>query len=260
VGSCLAALVAVTLAGGCAASGTRGSDDPPARVAAVPDDGSSTRVDVGGYRLAVRCRGHGRPNVVLEAGFGLSSARWRWTQRLVGRHFHVCAYDRSGVGRSDEKPAASNRSIAEELHILLVRIGLQPPYVLAGHSAGGGYIADYARAYPDEVLGLVLVDAVSAEPLPDELADAPVIVLEAGRNRDPGWTAVQSANARLSSNSVYAVALRSGHHIQASQPDVVTAAIRAVARGARTGDPLPRCSKLFAGLEVECPARPARTR
>ena len=43
------------------------------------------------------------------------------------------------------------------------RTGMPPPYVLVGHSLGGLYSMYYARAYPQEVAGLVLVDSSHPE-------------------------------------------------------------------------------------------------
>ena len=40
--------------------------------------------------------------------------------------------------------------------------GHEPPYVLVGHSLGGLYMELFARTHPDEVAGLVLVDASTA--------------------------------------------------------------------------------------------------
>ena len=223
--------------------------EPPRRVQ-VPNDATPTRVDIGGYSLAVRCSGRGRPAVVLEAGYGLSSARWRRTQRVVQRTHRVCSYDRAGIGRSDERPRGAGGATTEgELRALLRAIGLKPPYVLAGHSAGGAHIADFARAYPEDVVGLVLVDAVSPGPLPPELGDAPLVVLEQGRDRV--WSEGQAQSARLSSNALHMVALESGHHIQASQPGLVAAAIRTVARAGRSGR-LPPCQRLAARFAAQC--------
>jgi pimeloyl-ACP methyl ester carboxylesterase len=49
--------------------------------------------------------------------------------------------------------------VVEELRALLRDRGLEPPYVLVGHSLGGLYLQAYARRYPDEVKALVLVDS-----------------------------------------------------------------------------------------------------
>ncbi|HLU09489.1 MAG TPA: alpha/beta fold hydrolase [Oceanobacillus sp.] len=49
--------------------------------------------------------------------------------------------------------------IAGELHRLLTNAGISGPHVMVGHSLGGMYVRMYAIQYPDEVAGMVLVDA-----------------------------------------------------------------------------------------------------
>ncbi len=46
-----------------------------------------------------------------------------------------------------------------DLHALLQSAGIPGPYVLVGHSLGGMFVRLYTATYPDEVVGLVLVDA-----------------------------------------------------------------------------------------------------
>jgi pimeloyl-ACP methyl ester carboxylesterase len=248
VTGCAAALAAACGGGEEARSGSSETQAAPATTERVriPNDATPTRVDVGGYHLAIRCSGRGRPVAVLEAGYGLSSARWRRTQTVVQRTHRVCSYDRAGIGRSDDRPPESERTTPDDLHALLQTVGVLAPYVLAGHSAGGAHAVEYANAYPDDVAGIVLVDSVGTGPLPDR--SLPLVVLEAGRDRTGGWAAAQAATARLSQNSVHVVAPRSGHHIQASQPELVAAAIRAVARGGR----LPPC-RAFVRFGGACP-------
>lgn len=48
--------------------------------------------------------------------------------------------------------------IARELHTLLHNAGVNPPYVFAGHSLGGYIIRCFRGQYPNEVVGMVLVD------------------------------------------------------------------------------------------------------
>jgi pimeloyl-ACP methyl ester carboxylesterase len=48
-----------------------------------------------------------------------------------------------------------------DLHALLQAAAIPGPYVLADHSLGGMFARLYAATYPDEVVGLVLVDAYS---------------------------------------------------------------------------------------------------
>jgi pimeloyl-ACP methyl ester carboxylesterase len=118
------------------------------------------RVDVGGYRLHVHCVGEGNPTVVLDAGLGGFSLDWSLVQPELAATTRVCVYDRAGYGWSDPSPHARTPSqIADELHTLLVNAGIQGPYVLVGHSAAGKHVRLFASRYPQDVAGMVLVDA-----------------------------------------------------------------------------------------------------
>lgn len=69
-------------------------------------------------------------------------------------------YSRAGYGESGDGPnPRSAVQIVEELRTTLTASGQTPPYILVGHSLGGLYMSLYAKLYPDEVAGLVLVDA-----------------------------------------------------------------------------------------------------
>ena len=116
-------------------------------------------VDVGGYRLHINCTGVGSPTVVIEAGWGDSSASWGWVQPEVAKTTRVCTYDRAGMGWSEVSPEPRTaREFAKELHTLLTKANEPGPYVLVGHSLGGYTMRVYAHDYSGEVAGLVLVD------------------------------------------------------------------------------------------------------
>jgi pimeloyl-ACP methyl ester carboxylesterase len=116
--------------------------------------------DVGGYRLHLTCTGSGGPTVVLQSGLGEMSANWARIVPAVSRTTRVCAYDRAGQGWSDDAPRLQDGvQAAADLHTLLGRAGEDGPYVLVGHSIGGNYAMTYAARYPEQVAGMVLLDA-----------------------------------------------------------------------------------------------------
>ena len=116
-------------------------------------------VDIGGRKLHLIERGTG-PSVVFEAGAGCVALDWTFVQTPLASVAHTVAYDRAGYGWSDPAPAPlSVRQSANDLHTLLHRAGIPPPYVLVGHSLGGLYVLSFAHQFPKEVAGLVLVDS-----------------------------------------------------------------------------------------------------
>ena len=104
--------------------------------------------------------GVGKPTVVFESGLGHGKDAWGGVFEAVGAETHAVAYDRAGYGQSER----SNRprhgyQIVQELRAMLLAENIPPPYVLVGHSLGGTIVKLFARTYPNEVAGVVLVDA-----------------------------------------------------------------------------------------------------
>jgi pimeloyl-ACP methyl ester carboxylesterase len=133
-------------------------------------------VDIGGgRRMYLKCHGIGSPTVVLVSGLKGSADDWNVTEKpaptvyaAVAKFTRVCAYDRPGTpvgekpSRSDPVPQPTTAADAvADLHALLRAAGEAGPYVLVGHSYGGLVVRLYASTYPQEVSGLVLVDATS---------------------------------------------------------------------------------------------------
>jgi pimeloyl-ACP methyl ester carboxylesterase len=119
-------------------------------------------VDLGSHRLHLLEAGRGSPTILLEAGLMSTVLSWSELQRALAGSFRVVSYDRAGLGWSElgPMPRTADR-IVDELHTLLERAGISPPYVLVGHSFGGLTMPLFAARFPDEVAGMVLVDPVA---------------------------------------------------------------------------------------------------
>jgi pimeloyl-ACP methyl ester carboxylesterase len=118
-------------------------------------------LDIGGRKLHLVAAGHGTPPVVVIPALGDGVLPWLPIQRELASDLHVCVYDRSGIGWSDRPPRGRRTidGLAGELHALLTAAGIEPPYVLVGHSAGGLIARRFAIRYPRTVCGLVAIDS-----------------------------------------------------------------------------------------------------
>lgn len=123
-----------------------------------PPPGKLVKID--GNTMHLQPTGIGSPTVILEAGLGAMSSGWGWIQPEIEKFTRVVSYDRAGLGWSDaDKAQPSAQGIAWRLHRLLQTAKITGPYVLVGHSMGGLLVRVFANQYPDEVAGMVLVDA-----------------------------------------------------------------------------------------------------
>jgi len=117
----------------------------------------------------LNCTGDARPpqpTVILEAGIGDFSVEWSLVQPDVAKFARVCSYDRAGDGWSDMGPQPRTmRQLVYELHTLLDKADVRPPYVLVGHSYGGWLVRLYTATYPSDVVGMVLVEAGADNPV-----------------------------------------------------------------------------------------------
>jgi pimeloyl-ACP methyl ester carboxylesterase len=113
----------------------------------------------------------GLPTVILEAGMASFSSNFYWVQNDLSKTTQVVAYDRAGLGWSDPAPEAHDaQQSARDLHAALQKAGISGPYIVAGHSYGGLVVRAFTDLYPNEVAGMVLIDASH----PDQWARIPV--------------------------------------------------------------------------------------
>lgn len=182
----LATITAMPACSGPAAPPATPTPTPAAASEAfVPGDGDRAGlVDVGeGRDMYLECSGTGSPTVVLISGAGVAADNWSYAGDpndaadppkrsasavlpATAAMSRVCAYDRPGTERMDGAPSRSTpvpqpttaQGDAGDLHALLTAAEVDGPLVVVGHSWGGLIAVAFARTFPDEVAGLVLVD------------------------------------------------------------------------------------------------------
>jgi pimeloyl-ACP methyl ester carboxylesterase len=153
-----------------------------------------TLVDAGGYRVHIYCTGAGTPAVMIIGGFSFD---WALVQPEVAKFTRVCTYDASGTAWSDPGPAPTCLGRVEEIHRVLTGAKIDPPYVLAGFSAGALFARLYAKEYPNEISALAIIDHAyippSSKPPPVVSGpDSPPVLISAtpieiGVDDEPGF-------------------------------------------------------------------------
>jgi len=126
-------------------------------------------INLSGQSLHLHCTGEkqaGKPLILLEAGTACWSYYWRLVQPEIAKFARVCSYDRAGLGWSSggQKPRSAQK-ITAELHSALQEGDEPSPYIIVGHSFGGIFARDFARAYPNEIAGMVLIDSAHEDQL-----------------------------------------------------------------------------------------------
>ena len=134
-----------------------------------PSSANSPDPDEGGHRPHRRLRrSHTQDLHRRSTAAGTTS---------VAEHFTVIAPDLRGAGGSDAPADGYTKSsLAEDIHDLLVGLGLAEQVSLVGHDIGTMVAYAYAAAHRDSTSRLVLIEA----PLPDEDALPVPLVHSAG--------------------------------------------------------------------------------
>jgi pimeloyl-ACP methyl ester carboxylesterase len=128
--------------------------------------------------LTVHLRDEGpkdAPAIILLHGSNASLHTWEeWTKRLKGK-YRVIRFDQIGHGLTgpDLKDCYSPACFVDTVDRVAANRGLTQFY-LGGNSMGGGISHEYAKAHPEKLLGLILVDAGGAPDLTPGKRDLPI--------------------------------------------------------------------------------------
>jgi pimeloyl-ACP methyl ester carboxylesterase len=116
-------------------------------------------VDVGGYRVHLYCLGQGSPTVmIVGAAFSFD---WALVQPEVAKFTRICTFDPSGSAWSDPFKAGAVPTCDQrvnEIHQLIMKAPVDGPYILVGYSVGAQWARLYAARYPNNIVGMVIVD------------------------------------------------------------------------------------------------------
>lgn len=100
-----------------------------------------------------------QPTLIFESGLGTPLGNWDKIIDELAQFAPVFAYERAGIGKSDNSyKMPTPKYVAENLKQLLDTLMIKPPYILIGHSLGGVYARAYAGFYPNDIAGLVFID------------------------------------------------------------------------------------------------------
>jgi pimeloyl-ACP methyl ester carboxylesterase len=223
-------------------------------------------LNVNGQNFYVETVGVSGPPIVFEAGLGNEISTWRLVSGPVSAFAKPVLYDRAGLGQSlpmMTKGAVTADEVVTNLHALLATADIRPPYILVGHSLGGLYVQLYARKYPMEVSGMVLLDSSSVDAPPElktrarlepgsaalleeegvtesneqvrnagPFPDIPLTVIAATdhgpffKDWERTLIRLQHQLAKLSLRSRFVIAQGSGHDIQLKHPEIVIDALK----------------------------------
>jgi len=116
-------------------------------------------IDIGGYKLHMIDSQVGKATVVIDSAIGGKTLDWCLVQPEIAKFARVITYDRAGYAWSD---ASSLERIAEnmvkEMHAMLQNAKIPAPYILVGDGLGAINVRLFAKIYPQEVAGLILLN------------------------------------------------------------------------------------------------------
>lgn len=113
-------------------------------------------------------RGRGDALVLLH-GFPLDSHMWDAQAERLSANYRVIAPDFRGFGQSRRSDPFTLESLADDIHLFVEQL-VAVPCVLAGLSMGGYVAQVYARKYPKDLRGLILVDTKAEGDTPEAKA------------------------------------------------------------------------------------------
>ena len=124
-------------------------------------------IEAGGSRFHVRCyEGPHDRTFFLEAGLTMMSSCWGWLAPELTKLGTVIAYDRAGLGWSDERDGLRDaKQNAEESKELLRVLAPSGKLILVGHSMGAFFNRALRKQQPEIAPAVIWLDPTHPEQL-----------------------------------------------------------------------------------------------
>lgn len=126
---------------------------------ACRENRSDRFVELEGHKQHIFDMGAGSPVVIFITGAGADLENFSEVQTEIAKLTRTLSYDRAGIGLSEE--LSTERTVdhfAIELHQILEKEKIEPPYLIVSHSLGGFIARWFVHEYPEQVTGMVLID------------------------------------------------------------------------------------------------------
>ncbi len=125
-----------------------------------------------GVLISYQMAGEGPVSVLFVHGWSCDRSYWKEQLDYFAQGYRVVALDLAGHGDSGlNRDDWTLPAFGEDVAAVINSLGLKR-VVLVGHSMGGPVIVETARIAPEEVIGLVVVDALQDPDAPGMTLDA----------------------------------------------------------------------------------------
>ncbi|PUA28308.1 MAG: hypothetical protein B0W54_17720 [Cellvibrio sp. 79] len=109
-------------------------------------------------------QGEGKLPLVFLNGFRMPKSSWHKLIGLLPANRCMLLYNRAGVGHTPKATVAQTaQQVVNDLRNLLDQLNIKPPYIVVAHSLGGIFANYFARRYPQEIAGIIFLDASHPE-------------------------------------------------------------------------------------------------
>lgn len=127
-----------------------------------------------------------KPAVLFTHGMLAHSRCWAFVAPLLAEHFHLAAYDISGMGDSSWHESYNYDQRAAEALVFANALEMERPQLVC-HSFGGSVGLSATQHYPESFSSLIICDMTMLRP--DDIAE-----FEKSRTQSPGFAKTRTAN------------------------------------------------------------------